>query len=108
MGTIALEELLNAASSKSEFFEIISTGPEYNSAWRQAEENQPETCSQIIQALSILTGRTYDSAPSGSIYDGRLTGLGSVFSERYPAEHVWSASRLETNQTCTFYFFVAK
>ncbi|MCK4489360.1 MAG: PD-(D/E)XK nuclease family protein, partial [Anaerolineales bacterium] len=98
---------LDAASSKSEFFEIISTGPEYNSAWRQAEENQPETCSQIIQALSILTGRTYDSAPSGSIYDGRLTGLGSVFSERYPAEHVWSASRLETYQTCPFYFFVA-
>ncbi len=98
---------LDAASSKAEFFEIISTGPEYSSAWRQAEENQPETCSQIIQALSILTGRTYDSAPSGSIYDGELTGLGSVFSERYSAEHVWSASRLETYQTCPFYFFAA-
>ncbi len=98
---------LDAASSKSEFFEIISTGPEYSSAWRQAEENLPEICSQIEQGLWILSSRTYDSETSGDIYDGMLTGLGSVFSERYSAEHVWSASRLETYQTCPYYFFVA-
>ncbi len=98
---------LDAASSKAEFFEIISTGSEYISAWRRAEKNQPETCSQINQALSILSSRAYDSDPSEGIYNGKLTGLGTVFSERYTADHVWSASRLETYQTCPYYFFVA-
>ena len=98
---------LDAASSKAEYFEIISTGSEYISAWRQAEKNQPETCNQINQALNILSSRAYDSGPIEGIYDGRLTGLGTFFSERYPEDHVWSASRLETYQTCPYYFFVA-
>ncbi len=98
---------LHAASSKSEYFEIISTGQEYKSAWRQAEKNQPGTCSQINQALIILSGRTYDSDMSGSIYDGSLGELRHVFSERFSAEHIWSASRLETYQICPYYFFAA-
>ncbi len=98
---------LRDASSKSEYFEIISTGQEYSSAWRQAEKNQPETCSQINQALIILSGRTYDSDMSGSIYDGSLGKLRHVFSERFSAEHIWSASRLETYQVCPYYFFAA-
>jgi len=98
---------LHAASSKSEYFEIISTGQEYSSAWRQAEKNQPGTCSQINQALIILAGRTYDSDMSGSIYDGSLGKLRHVFSERFSAEHIWSASRLETYQVCPYYFFTA-
>jgi len=98
---------LDAASSKTEYFEIISTGSEYNSAWRQAEENQPVICSQINQAMKIFYSRAYGTKQSEGIYNGRLTRLGTVFSERYPAEHVWSASRLEIYQTCPFYFFVA-
>jgi ATP-dependent helicase/DNAse subunit B len=98
---------LDAASSKAEYFEIISTGSEYISAWEQAEENQPVTYRQINQALSILSSRAYDSDPSGGIYNGRLTELSAVFSERYPADHIWSASRLETYQACPYYFFVA-
>jgi len=98
---------LSDASSKSEYFEIISTGQEDNSSWRQAEKNQPGTCSQINQALIILAGRTYDPGMSGSIYDGSLGEIRNVFSERFSAEHIWSASRLETYQICPYYFFAA-
>lgn len=98
---------LDVASSKSEYFEIISTGSKYISAWRREEKNQPETCSQINQGVKILSSRTYNSDLSGGIYDGRLTRISPVFSERYSADHVWSASRLETYQTCPYYFFTA-
>lgn len=48
-----------------------------------------------------------DLGAGHNIHNGGLTSLESAFSERIPQDLIWSASRLETYQSCPFYFFVA-
>ena len=41
-----------------------------------------------------------------SIYDGDLESRRAEIAARYPADHVWSASRLETYQGCPLRYFI--
>ena len=98
---------LDEAASEAEFFEIISTS-ENKSAWGWASLKYPEICSQILQAQKILISRVFKSDRSGNLYNGGLRDLNSVFASRNPANQVWSASRLETYQTCPYYYFLSR
>ena len=40
-------------------------------------------------------------------YDGDLQDRAETIAGRYGAEHIWSASRLETYQTCPFNYFIS-
>lgn len=55
----------------------------------------------IKNGIEVLKARMNPKA--GGIYEGELFDL----SERFGAEHGWSASRLESYGTCPFEFFVA-
>jgi len=97
----------STASSDHEFLEIISADPAESKSWKWAEENLSESTDRINQAQRLLASRSKGENSPGDIYDGSLTVLGDYFSNRFGKDQVWSASRLETYQTCPYYFFVA-
>lgn len=93
-------------ASWGEFFQTASLDEE-GGLWSWAESRRPEEAEGIDLGSRILEERT--RARSGRIgeYDGGLTAYGGIFSDTYPPDHVWSASRLENYRTCPYYFFTA-
>ena len=54
----------------------------------------------------IIQQRTSPLDPDSSSYDGNLQNRTETIAGRYAADHIWSASRLETYQTCPFNYFI--
>ena len=102
----SLPAIENAASTP-EYLEICASNPDDKAAWVRIKKNLPEIYHQINQAQKIITGRLMELGSDHNVHDGGLTSLESAFSDRYPHDLIWSASRLETYQNCPLYYFVA-
>jgi inactivated superfamily I helicase/RecB family exonuclease len=59
----------------------------------------------LIAAQEILQARL-SASPAGP-YEGGAAGIRDVLERRYGAQHVWSASQLETYGTCPFMFYAS-
>jgi len=99
---------LEDAASQSELFEVIADlGLENQSdLLRGAEILYPDYFKQISRAEKVINTRLGKANPGNLRYDGGLEHLSEDLQIRYPAEHVWSPSRLENYQVCPFSFFV--
>ena len=58
----------------------------------------------LQQVREVLQARRAKQA--NSPYEGNLSDLADVVNKRYPAEHIWSASRLENYSNCPYQFYV--
>jgi len=94
-------------ASVPEYLEICASNPDDQAVWVRVKNNLPDIYHQINQAQITITGRLIDFGAGHNIHNGGLASLGSSFSDRYPQDLIWSASRLETYQNCPFYFFIA-
>lgn len=91
-------------ASWSELMESLATYPHYEEvrAWvRQADPARLAACEAAARLFDLRV-----HGGEGSPYDGDLSGLAELFSQRFGPAHTWSTSRLEAYRTCPFLFFV--
>jgi len=98
---------LRMAASQSELMEFLASEKYQNTSfWQKAEEIFPSLCQKILFARRVLAVRSGDPDFEDLVYDGGLGHLQKKIILRFPADHVWSASRLENYQSCPFNFFI--
>ncbi len=98
---------LELAGSLAEYFEVIAGRFGFSSpGWQLSYQLYPEYSHQIVHSSMVLKARTSGFSGPGSEYDGGLSKIKGEFSSKYSSSYVWSASRLETYQSCPFQFFV--
>jgi ATP-dependent helicase/DNAse subunit B len=93
------------AASWPEMIETLSTQPADSAGWQWARAQRPADCAAVARARRILDRRSQDDPSYTGPYDGDLTRWGDAFGERFAPSHIWSASRLESYQTCPLFFF---
>lgn len=64
--------------------------------------HDPHVWPRIETAARIWAAR---AKPESSIWDGTLDCLAADLAQRYGPHTIWSATRLEAYQTCSFFFF---
>ena len=94
------------AVSWPELLESLALHDGYAAARRWAGQNEPERTGGVAAAVQVLQLRR--SAVGGSPFDGDLSGLADVFTQRFSPERAWSASRLASYRGCPFAFFVSR
>ncbi len=96
------------AGSQAEYYEIIAGQYGFSSpVWEPAAGKQPEYSHNITRASEIINYRISGPDALISEFDGCLTSLKKDFFARFPPDHVWSSSRLETYQSCPYHFFIS-
>ncbi len=92
--------LSDTASSQELLFEAVRTS-------RQSGQFKelPERWHNLQQVRDVLQARRVKHA--NSRYEGDLSELAEVINQRYPSEHIWSASRLEAFSNCPYRFYVS-
>ncbi len=96
------------AGSLAEYYEIISSQYGFsNLDWERTAGKQPEYPLNIVRASEIINSRVNGPNGLNSEFDGCLTRLREDFFARFPPDHVWSSSRLETYQSCPYHFFIS-
>jgi ATP-dependent helicase/DNAse subunit B len=94
------------AASWPELLESLALHDGYEAARRWAGQSEPERTGGVAAAVQVLQPRR--SSAGGSPFDGELSGLADVFTQRFSPERTWSASRLESYRSCPFAFFVSR
>ncbi|NQS91195.1 MAG: PD-(D/E)XK nuclease family protein, partial [Chloroflexi bacterium] len=98
---------LDQAASRGELLEILSSGKgNISPDWKQVEKIYPELCQRIVRASNIIDLRNGGADNVEGKFDGDLGYLKDMISNKFPLDHVWSASRLENYQTCPFNFYI--
>ncbi len=99
---------LENSASMSELFEgIAAAGIEKRKTLlREIRKMYPDYFKQVSIAQKVIWARTGKSDKSDLKYDGNLKHLSNDLQTRFPEEHVWSPSRLESYQTCPLNFYV--
>jgi len=96
------------AGSQAEYYEIIAGLYGVSSqVWEQTAGQLPEYSKNIVRASEIIKSRVNRPDGLNSEFDGCLTRLKDDFFARFPPDHVWSSSRLETYQSCPFHFYTS-
>ncbi len=96
------------AGSLAEYYEIIAGQYGFsNPDWERAAGKQTKYSQNIVRASEIINTRERGLKDLTSEFNGGLTSLKEEFFARFPPDHVWSSSRLETYQSCPFHFFTS-
>ena len=94
------------AGSIAEYYEIIAGKYGFSSPdWERTAGKQSDYSQNIIRASEIIRSRVSGLNGLGSEFNGDLTSLKDEIFARFPPNHVWSSSRLETYQNCPYHFF---
>jgi len=72
--------------------------------WEALARRQPAYHAALQRATRVLAQRLDAITPG--LYDGDLTPIGDIFTQRFGPTRAWSASRLESYRECPFRFFV--
>ncbi|MGC9467250.1 MAG: PD-(D/E)XK nuclease family protein [Anaerolineae bacterium] len=105
-------KLSEAASWPEVMLDIAVSGDAVPQALAWLKERSPERASALERGTAVLKERltvpedVSGGARSELAHDGGLCAWSDLFSERYSADSVWSASRFEAYRTCPFRFFV--
>jgi ATP-dependent helicase/nuclease subunit B len=101
---------LHQAASWPELLESLAGQKDVatNEAWKWAirEDNEKRPLA-IESAREILHQRQAGQGQAGGPYNGNLESLADKLAQEFGPDYLWSASRLETYQSCPFHFFVA-
>ena len=97
---------LAEAASWGEFFQSLSGLKTAPQAEEWAEERRPQALRGIRRAAKIFLVREPRVEMESDVYDGGLESWRAWFSERFPSGSTWSASRLESYQTCPYLYFI--
>jgi ATP-dependent helicase/nuclease subunit B len=89
-----------AASSQ----ELLFWGVQQQELQYQADKQLSERWQMLAKAHAVLDARRARNARG--MYEGSLEGVAVDLAERYSAEHVWSASRLEEYGNCPYWFLI--
>ncbi len=98
---------LKDSASWGELSQSICSCPKDGAVWIAFRSRQTEMADSILQAENILMERDPENRSKAGLYDGSLDRQGAVFRERFSPDHIWSASRLESYQTCPYFFFTS-
>ncbi|HOU15694.1 MAG TPA: PD-(D/E)XK nuclease family protein [Anaerolineae bacterium] len=72
--------------------------------WEALARRQPVYHAALERATRVLAQRL--GTTTTGLYDGDLTLVGDIFTQRFSPARSWSASRLESYRECPFRFFV--
>jgi ATP-dependent helicase/DNAse subunit B len=72
--------------------------------WQALAQRQPMYHAALERATRVLAQRLGAITPG--LYNGDLTPVGDIFTQRFGPARAWSASRLESYRECPFRFFV--
>jgi ATP-dependent helicase/DNAse subunit B len=95
------------AANLAELLQNSSWGGRIPTALKeQADERILARVQNLERSKEIILERSTREAHGSSLYDGNLKNREEVISDKYPVDHIWSASRLENYQTCPFNYFI--
>ncbi|MGB8645010.1 MAG: PD-(D/E)XK nuclease family protein [Anaerolineae bacterium] len=93
------------AASWREIIESLTAYAGTPALWQWARQEQDERVTGLEHAADRVRLRTRQSATE---YDGDLHAHGAELARRFGPAYAWSASSLEAQRTCPFYFFVGR
>lgn len=96
---------LHQAASKEEFIHAITSSPDLEALWQYLRSWNAQVADHLDLGQKILQQRKRDGHTTPGIYDGGLSIFREAFDARFGSGHLWSASRLESYQTCPYFFF---
>ncbi len=105
--TTSSRPALEDSASWGELCRSMCSYPEEDPLWEAFRKQKADILRSIQLAEHILKERDRESSSKAGLYDGSLVSQETIFAGLFNSEHIWSASRLETYQTCPFFFFTS-
>jgi ATP-dependent helicase/DNAse subunit B len=93
------------SASWPELIQGLAADPGHSRVWEWVTSVKPDRLPRLEEAARLHKLRRLHGALSP--FDGDLHNQAVLLVRRFGADHIWSASRLETYRTCPFFFFVA-
>ena len=97
---------LSSAGSLAEYFEILAGSNRYPLRdWIKIADRYLSQVETIQTAANIIQIRVGGADQPGDRFNGNLEELEHDFQSRFPEDHVWSSSRLESYLSCPYQFY---
>lgn len=95
------------AANQVELLQLVCGGKEIpGEIIANAPEGMLARLLKLERARDVIRARSLLGESEGSRYDGNLSSRSDWICALYPENYVWSASRLESYQTCPFHYFI--
>lgn len=98
---------LEEASSWHEFLDSLCASSNADLLWKDLQHLNPSMAQPLGKAHQVLQERDRDRVQGAGTFDGQLFEARDIYSQLFDRDHIWSASRLESYQTCPYFFFTA-